>query len=334
MVAVPESCMDALTVTATTHRGMPAWSISGSALEVVVTVTGAHLAVLRSRGDQLNPLWQPQWPAVDPSGVAPGGPYGGSESSLLATIVGHNLCLDRFGPPWPGENRPVHGEAPCVAWSLAQPAPDLVELSATLPLAKLRVRRRIRMQGTTAQYSAGVAHDGALPRAVEWCEHATVGDPFLDGAVFTAGIDGVWNWPHAAEPGSRFAGIPPEGAIAVDEALAMPAPGAAPCGDVLCAGVASGWWTATNVRLKRRLTYRWEARQFPWLALWTQHRSRTGGPWNGRERTRGMELSTKPFPEGKPPASREQEYRGRSAQCLVPPGAWLDHPVSIAWEAT
>ena len=32
------------------------------------------------------------------------------------------------------------------------------------------------------------------PQAIEWCEHATMGDPFLDGVDITAGVDAAWTW--------------------------------------------------------------------------------------------------------------------------------------------
>ena len=44
-----------------------------------------------------------------------------------ATIVGHNACIDRFGAPWPGETRPVHGESGVVRWELYQPHARRVE---------------------------------------------------------------------------------------------------------------------------------------------------------------------------------------------------------------
>jgi len=47
---------------------------------------------------------------------------------------------------------------------------------------------------------------------------------------------------------------------------------------------------------------------------------------------RGMELSTKPFPEGKPPAQRARFFQGRSTQCLVPPGAGLSKTIRFTWE--
>ncbi len=325
--------MDVLSVRPITWRAMPAWLVSAAHLELVVTATGGHLAALRARGDDLNPLWQPPWPAADPAHVDGGGAYGPEPAAkLLAAIVGHNSCLDRFGAPWPGEGRPLHGESGVVTWSHYQPSAYRVEWTAWLPETRLRLRKTIEIDGDAVSLTHGVAHDDPAARAVEWCEHVNVGGALLDGVRFAAGIDRVVNWPHLAEPDSRFADVAPEGELDPERALAFPANDARPCGDVLCARVVSGWWAASNERLRRRLAYRWDQRDYPWLALWTQHRSRTVAPWNGQGRVRGMEFSTKPWPEGKPPASRAEIYQGRPTTCLVPPGSWREHAMEIVWE--
>ena len=327
--------MDVLSVRPLTWREGPAWLIVSRALELVITATGGHLAAIRGRGDALNPLWQPPWPAADPAGVVDGGAYGsGPEAPLLAGIVGHNTCLDRFGAPWPGERRPVHGESGVVTWSVHQPSAYRVEWSAWLPEARLRLRKAIAIDGDAIILSHAVAHDDPAARAIEWCEHVNVGGAMLDGVRFAAGMDRVVNWPAGSEPDSRFPGLAGEAEIDPAHALAFPVADAPACGDVLCARVVSGWWTADNPRLRRRLTYRWDERDYPWLALWTQHRSRRGAPWNGQARVRGMEFSTKPWPEGKPPASRAERYQGRPTTCLVPPGAWREHTMEIVWERT
>src|SRR6056297_29308 len=112
--------MAEITVTEPEWRGVGAWRLAGGDLEIVVTRVGAHLAAITGRGERLNPLWQPPWSATSPQdGVDRPDVYGGGpEASLLAGIVGHNLCLDRFGPPRPGESRPVHAEAGVATWKL------------------------------------------------------------------------------------------------------------------------------------------------------------------------------------------------------------------------
>lgn len=325
--------MDTLTVRPTTWRGLPAWRVDAAKLSLVVTEFGGHLAALWDRRDSLNPFWQPPWPSADPGPVVEGGVHGsGPETKLLATIVGHNWCCDRFGAAWPGEKRPLHGEVAIERFAMSHTVPDRVSWTAWLPETRLRVRKTIAINGDHVEMVHAVSHDEATAREIEWCEHVNIGDPFLAGVEFAAGVERMTNWPKEAEPGSRFAHIAPEGDVPIAQALAMPRPDAPACGDVLCGRLAQGWFTATNRTAKRRLTYRWDARQYPWLVLWTQHKSRTAQPWNGRTRSRGMEFSTKPWPEGKPPASRAVAYQGRSAVCRVPPGAWREHGMVISWE--
>ena len=307
-------------MTPTSWRGVPAFLIRGAQIECVLTATGCHLAALRRVDESINPLWQPTWPAVDVAATQPdpalyGGPV---EAPCLAAIVGSNLCLDRFGTSWPGEaERPMHGEAGTVRWSFTA-TPGGATATATLPLARLRVRRSVRLVDDALYLATAVAHDDAAPRAVEWCEHTTLGGDFLDGVAITAGIDGAKDIHDLSD-------------VPVAEALRVPAWTDAACGSVRSGRVAEGWWRAENTRLGRTLDVRFDRDQFPWLCLWTQHRARQVAPWFGRERTRGMEMSTKPIPESKPPGSRFPQWLGRPAECLVPPGAWREHVVSYRW---
>lgn len=67
-------------------------------------------------------------------------------------------------------------------------------------------------------------------------------------------------------------------------ALALPAADAAPCGDVIAARATEGVFKVNNHG--RSLEYTWDLETFPWLCLWTEHKSRTDLPWEGVERTR------------------------------------------------
>jgi len=328
--------MDDLTCIPTTWRNAPALLIIGDTLEVVLSLRGGHLAALRLRGEALNPLWQPPWPGADPATVVPGasGTYGdGPEAFLLAGIVGSNLCCDRFGSPWPGERRPLHGEAGVATYRRIATAATVLSIEAYLPEARLWVARAISLDGANCLLRTTVRHQGQHDRAIEWCEHTNLGDPFLDGCAITADVDAAFNLPGSPEP--AFAHYPPLGAIPL--AVALPVPQAdAPASGAFAAcrvqGAGLATWSAVNRRLRRRLTATFSAAAFPWLGLWTQHRSRQTPPWSGVTRVRGMELSTKPFPEGKPPALRTRHFQGRSTQCLVPPGPGLEKAIRFTWE--
>jgi hypothetical protein len=57
------------------------------------------------------------------------------------------------------------------------------------------------------------------------------------------------------------------------------------------------WFFASSPESGVLLGYVWERRDFPWMGIWEENRSRLGAPWNGRTVTRGMEFGVSPFPE-------------------------------------
>ncbi len=93
-----------------------ATSIENDALRVTVLHEGGHIAEILDKRTGINPLWIPPWTSIEPStyDTARHPEYGeGADASLLAGIMGHNLCLDIFGGPSTDEaaaGLPVHGE--------------------------------------------------------------------------------------------------------------------------------------------------------------------------------------------------------------------------------
>jgi len=331
-----------------------AWQLSNGTVRAVVTRLGGHLALVSDDADdQLNPMWQPHWQSKDPSLI----PYdgvkglkrgwimskhfgGGEESALLAGIVGHNLCIDRFGGPHSYmvqqgklmkekyEWKPVHGEAGVLPWVLSDQGADYAQFSVNLPEAKLKVTRTYSLDGSTISLGTEVTPLDGESRDIEWCEHVTVGDPFMDGAQIEASIDGAWLAPLDGMV-SRFPNAAGLDSVDPAAALALPAADADPCGDVIAARATEGAFKVTN--MGRTLGYQWDLDTFPWLCLWTEHKSRTDLPWEGVERTRGLEFSTKPFPEGKPPSERAIEFEGTSTVCHIP-ASGRSTEIKITWE--
>ena len=322
-----------LAVTEFTWRGRPSWHVSSASLHAVIIRCGGHLAALYSAADEhrVNPLWQPHWPSGDPSTAAAAGTWGvganAVEAPLLASICGSNLCVDRFGAPREGESRPLHGEAGVVDWRLESADDSRIVFSATLPLARLDVTRALSIRGSTLVLETTVRADasgGARP-LIEWAEHTTLGNAFLDGCTVTAGVDVA-------------AVMPADGAVDVEiipvaDALALPSAADPPTGSVRTCRVVDGRWEATNAALGWRLSARWDRAGFPWLCVWTEHRLRTHAPWGGVERTRGLEISTKPFPEGAPPKERDTEFLGSpSAPISLAAGDVARRTVEFTWE--
>src|ERR1700694_5915835 len=84
------------------YRGRRAHRIETPDLRVTILVGGGHIAEIADKRTNVNPLWTPPWPSIEPSTYdrARHPEYGAdAESKLLAGIMGHNLCLDLFGGP-------------------------------------------------------------------------------------------------------------------------------------------------------------------------------------------------------------------------------------------
>ena len=56
----------AVACTPTTFRARRAFRMASDAFEVVVLTGGGHLASLRMPGVDVNPLWEPPWPGIEP----------------------------------------------------------------------------------------------------------------------------------------------------------------------------------------------------------------------------------------------------------------------------
>ena len=85
-------------------------------------------------------------------------------------------------------------------------------LSCRCPRAGLTIERRLRLRDDTLRVETHIRHGETEAKAIDFCEHLSIGDPFLDGVVVSAGVDRAWEtWPDEAEAG-----------VAVAEALAVP----------------------------------------------------------------------------------------------------------------
>src|SRR5579884_871689 len=107
------------------YRNRRAYQLEDEETRVTVTVEGGHLAEIFQKRARVNPLWTPPWPSIEPSTYdrAKHPEYGAdAESKLLAGLMGHNLCLDLFGPPSPDEEAAgmtVHGEASIASYDIS-----------------------------------------------------------------------------------------------------------------------------------------------------------------------------------------------------------------------
>src|SRR5438270_402048 len=122
-----------------------AFRIENEWIRATFLAEGGHIAELREQTTGINPLWIPPWPSIEPSAFSPSDTTWGrnSESKLLCGIMGHNLCLDMFGPPSAdeeGAGMVAHGEAGIVKWDFECESPDLIA-RCRLPAAHLAFGR-------------------------------------------------------------------------------------------------------------------------------------------------------------------------------------------------
>src|SRR4051794_13738991 len=162
----------------TLYRNLPAVQIENDQTRVTVAVQGGHIAEILDKETGVNPLWNPPWPSIDLRGYSPEKypEYGNdAESKLLAGIMGHNLCLDVFGPPSEEEERAgliVHGEVALLPFDMSTEGQELIA-RATLPVAQLGVERRVKLDGKKLQINETIENLSILDRPIAWTQHAT-----------------------------------------------------------------------------------------------------------------------------------------------------------------
>ncbi len=299
-----------------TFRGRRAVSIENELLRITVLVEGGHVAEILDKPSGLNPLWIPPWPSIEPSAYDPArhAAYGtGPESRLLAGIMGHNLCLDLFGPPSPEEaaaGRTVHGEASVAPYDLQAGSGELVA-RAHFPVARLALERRIRLapDRPVVRFTETVENLSAADHPIAWTQHVTLGPPFLEkGATefrIPAARSKVFEGDFAGDKGALEPGA------AFEWPYAPRRDGGAQDLRVLTGAPASGAYTAHLMDPRREhafflafsparrmvFGYVWHRADFPWLGIWEENYSRANPPWNGTTLALGMEFGVSPMPE-------------------------------------
>ena len=315
-------------------HGREAVQIENDSVRVTVLREGGHVAEILHKESDVNPLWLPPWQSIEPSAYDPGAhpEYGGnSESRLLAGIMGHNLCLDLFGPPSEEEaaaGLTVHGEASVVAYRIEANGRRL-KLEAELPLAGLHFHRMISLGAGSEPilFEETVENLSALDRPIAWTQHVTLGPPFLQPgktqftltpeksrssetvfgtSTLAQGVD--FTWPHAP--------LAPGGSVDLSTFTAEPS-SAKFTTHLLHTRNATARFAAYHPGTQIEFGYQWQRADFPWIGIWEENRSRPDTPWNSRTLACGMEFGVSPFPE-----TRRQMIE-RSSLFGVPAYRWL-----------
>src|SRR3954454_5037381 len=287
----------------TNFRNLPAIQIENDQLRVTVTSQGGHIAEVLHKPTGVNPLWVPPWPTIDLASYSPERhpEYGqDADSKLLAGILGHNLCLDLFGPPSPEEAAAglvVHGEAGLVQYDIASEG-DRLTAWATLPVAQLAFTRQMRLAGSKIFIRETVENLSILDRPIAWTQHVTLGPPFVESGKTQlrtrvvqshrmGGGDFDWPWlpvDHVDKRDLRVYTSPQSGGYTAH---------------LLDQAQESAWFCTYSPRSQPAFGYVWRRTDFPWLGIWEENRSRSNPPWNNRTMTWAMEFGVSPLPESR-----------------------------------
>jgi hypothetical protein len=340
------------------YRGRRAARIENADLRVTVLEEGGHIAEIFDKAAGVNPLWTPPWPTIEPSAcdAAAAKTYGGgSDAPLLAGIMGHNLCLDIFGPPTDEEARAgltAHGEGSVAPYEL-MPSGDQLAARARFPIAGLEFERIVVLSGRALRIRETLKNLTNADRAIGWTQHVTLGPPFLErGATqfrASATRSMVFETPFGAddylERGAEFDWpmAPAMKGGHVDLRVFSDRPRSSAYTAHLMNDRETAFFVAFSPSLGLALSYVWKASDFPWMGIWEENHSRTSLPWNGRTMTRGMEFGLSPIPETREAMVQRKSLFGVPAFRLMASGesitveyyASLQRarmiPESIAW---
>jgi hypothetical protein len=224
-----------------------------------------------------------------------------AESKLLAGIMGHNLCLDLFGPPSKEEaaaGMTTHGEASTALYSITTDDHELLA-KAELPAAQLAFERKIHLtpESSVVRFRETVENLSALDRPSAWTQHVTLGPPFLEPgstqfrtpATLSSTRDGIqFNWPRLPREDRTTEDLRIYPSDKVSNRVNI---------HLMDPSIENAFFLAFSPRMKVLFGYAWKQQDFPWLCIWDENCSRATPPWSGRTMTRGMEFGVSPFPE-------------------------------------
>ena len=317
----------------TTYRGRRAATIENEALRLTVLEEGGHIAEIADKATGINPLWTPDWPSIEPSTYDPVRfpEYGGgADASLLAGLMGHNVCLDIFGGPSTEEaaaGLPVHGEASTARFEFDRQANALTS-RAQLTETQIQFERRVELDDRLIRVRERVTNLSATDRPVGWTQHVTLGPPFLDKGRTQFAIpsqrskvfEGRFGPADYLVEGAEFAwprAPRADGSVADLGTYTNAAASSAYTTHLMDPGRDAAFFVAYSPAHRLAFGYAWRREDFPWLGIWEENHARPGAPWNGRALTCGLEFGVSPFPETR----REMIARGRLFDC--PTFRWL-----------
>jgi len=280
----------------TTFLGRPAWRIETAELRVTILECGGHVAeILHKPSGAVNPLWIQNVPTIDADqfDFEVHGPLYGfdGEAKLISGLAGHNLCFPFWGAPSKTEQAAgmtAHGESNIVRWTEVDRSAHSLHLAAHLPEASIHFERVLTCEGGAIYFEEMARNLSAWDRPVAWCEHVTLGPPFLDSVSTGFHASLTRGFRTSADPAQEF--LWPEGhgefpsnltrfssrrhSDLVNSFLVDPAR-------------EHGHFAAWNSGQKLLIAYVFRRCDFRWMNVWECN--------DDRRQTRGMEFSTTPI---------------------------------------
>lgn len=299
-------------------QNRPAWTIQNGKMRLSVLHSGGHIGeIALEHPGSVSPLWIQSRPTIDADKYQASKHAaiygGGSGARLMSGLMGHNLCFPFWGDPSPEEaaaGMTFHGEAGIVPWRQVASGDDFLTVGAQFPESGTSFTRTIRLNGQIAQVEETAHNDKAWDRPVSWCEHVTLGPPFLERGVTEIeatvtrgradGKTGEFQWPSGmAETKIDLRKVRdlPESQGYVNHFLVDPKREYA-------------FFTAFHPKRHLVFGYVFPRAEFPWLNVWE---SNSPGML-----TRGMEFSNTPVHGTMKKLVQTPELWG------VPTFEWLD----------
>ncbi|NKB68292.1 MAG: hypothetical protein GKR89_14615 [Candidatus Latescibacteria bacterium] len=307
-----------LECSSTTFRQRRAICLQSDTFQVVALTGGGHLASMRLADIDVNPLWEPPWPGIEPEDYDPDKHldiYGPGEGRLLASLAGHSLCLNHFGDLSAAEieaNGYFHGEASNLPWTVFDQGADAnearLDYGLELPEAQMRFGRTLRIcQGESTLYIKECTTNLKRSDAPFCCQqHVTLGPPFVEPGVTRLDLpakrgqtnpvslgsadplapDQSFTWPDAPLQGGGQRDLRkyPEGRSASVVTT------------LLEADEVYAYTAVANPRLGLLLVYVFPRQIFPWTTLWVENEATQELPYNGRTTTWGVEFGAVALP--------------------------------------
>jgi hypothetical protein len=331
-------------MTESNYRNRRAVRVENETVRVTALIEGGHIAEIVHKAKNVNPLWTPPWPSIEPStySAANNPEYGSSnEAYILSGLMGHSLCLDTYGMPSPEEfaaGVPVHGEGP-VAPYVAKSDGTSISLSCVLPLAQLAFHRQIDLRGKgLIRMRESLENLSPTDRPTAWTQHVTLGPPFLElgRTQFRAPVtrskvidEDFTDGRGFHEIGAEFEGLicPAKNGGVIDMRVytSQPVSGGFTT-HLLDPASDNAYFVAWSPTTQVLFGYIWNREDFPWLCRWEENHLRSDPPWNGQTMTCAMEFGVSPSLGSR----RQMVERGRLFG--TPAYRWVPAKSSVAVE--